>query len=65
LGVLDGIDGRMRWGNASQVSKGLFWALRAAKDIDPKPALLFPSDGHEAPPVGDEQISLFEPCRHG
>lgn len=65
LGVLDGIDGKMRWGNASQVSKGLFWALRAAKEIDPQPAVIFLSDGHEAPPVGNEQIPLFDDLKNG
>ena len=30
---LDQIDGRMRWANASEVAKGLFWAVRGAKEL--------------------------------
>lgn len=45
------IDGRMRWGNASEVAKGLFWAVRAARDLGKQTTLLFLTDGHEAPPL--------------
>lgn len=45
------IDGRMRWGNASEVAKGLFWAVRAARDLGKQATLVFLTDGHEAPPM--------------
>lgn len=45
------IDGRMRWGNASEVAKGLFWAVRAARDLGKQTTLMFLTDGHEAPPM--------------
>lgn len=51
LATLDGIDARIRWGNASEVAKGVFWALRAARELGSHPALVFVTDGHEAPPL--------------
>ncbi|MBC5782206.1 VWA domain-containing protein [Ramlibacter sp. USB13] len=50
LATLGEIDGRMRWGNASEVAKGVFWALRAARDLGPRTAVVFLTDGQEAPP---------------
>jgi len=51
LTALDGIDGRMRWANASEVGKGVYWAVRMAQLAASKPDILFISDGHEAPPL--------------
>lgn len=51
LTSLDNIDGRMRWANASEVGKGLYWAVRMAKETGTKPDVVFISDGHEAPPI--------------
>jgi mxaL protein len=51
LATLEEIDGRIRWGNASEVAKGVFWALRAAKELQGQPAILFLTDGHESPPL--------------
>ena len=65
LASLDRIDGRMRWGNASQISKGVFWALRGARDIGGKPHLLFLTDGQEAPPVEGEGLPLFDDIKRG
>jgi mxaL protein len=49
--VLDGIDGRMAWGGRSEVAKGIGWAIRAADALPGQPAIVFLSDGHEAPPI--------------
>jgi mxaL protein len=49
--VLDGIDGRMAWAGASEVAKGIHSALREAKALRERPAVVFVTDGHEAPPV--------------
>ena len=65
LASLERIDGRMRWGNASQVSKGVFWALRGARDVGGKPRLLFLTDGQEAPPVEGEGLPLFDDLKRG
>ncbi|MEJ8838881.1 MxaL protein [Ramlibacter sp. AN1133] len=51
LATLAEIDGRIRWGNASEVAKGVFWALRAARELGGQPAVLFVTDGHESPPI--------------
>lgn len=48
---LEAIDGRMRWSNASEIGKGVYWAARAALDTQPTPDVIFISDGHEAPPL--------------
>jgi mxaL protein len=60
LAALNDIDGRMRWGNASQISKGLFWALRTAKEIAPQPNVVFITDGQEAPPLDNGDVPLFD-----
>ena len=65
LASLERIDGRMRWGNASEISKGVFWALRGARDIGGKPRLLFLTDGQEAPPVEGEGLPLFDDIKLG
>ena len=65
LATLARIDGRMRWGNASEISKGVFWAMRAAKSLDGKPALVFITDGQESPPVGESGAPLFDDLAPG
>jgi mxaL protein len=49
--VLDGIDGRMAWAGRSEVAKGINWAIRAANALPGRPAIVFVTDGHEAPPI--------------
>jgi mxaL protein len=51
LASLDTLDGRMRWANASEVGKGVYWSVRAALEVASKPDVIFISDGHEAPPL--------------
>jgi len=65
LASLDRIDGRMRWGNASEISKGLFWAMRGARDIGTHPRVLFLTDGQEAPPVDAEGLAMFDDLKRG
>jgi mxaL protein len=65
LASLDKIDGRMRWGNASEISKGVFWAMRAARDVGGHPGVLFLTDGQEAPPVEGEGLALFDDIKRG
>lgn len=61
---LDGIDGRMRWTNWSRIAEGgVYSAIRVARDIGPGTAVVFITDGQEAPPIvpGNEpaiQIAL-------
>jgi mxaL protein len=49
--VIARIDGRMSWAGASEVGKGVGWALRMAREMEPAPSLVFITDGHEAPPL--------------
>jgi mxaL protein len=65
LASLDKIDGRMRWGNASEISKGLFWAMRGARDVGGRPRVLFLTDGQEAPPVEGEGLPMFDDLKRG
>ena len=65
LASLDRIDGRMRWGNASEISKGLFWAMRGARDIGTRPRVLFLTDGQEAPPVDGDGLAMFDDLKRG
>jgi mxaL protein len=65
LASLDRIDGRMRWGNASEISKGVFWASRGARDVGGRPGVLFLTDGQEAPPIEGEGLPLFDDIRRG
>ncbi len=65
LASLDRIDGGMRWGNSSEISKGVFWALRGARSVGGRPRVLFLTDGQEAPPVEGEGISLFDDLKRG
>jgi mxaL protein len=50
LASLARIDGRMRWANASEVGKGVYWSARTALAEGSKPDVIFISDGQEAPP---------------
>lgn len=45
------IEGPMAWAGASEVTKGLNSGVKLAKGLEPAPALVFISDGHEAPPL--------------
>jgi len=51
LGSLAQIDARMRWSDASEISKGIYWAIQAAQDTPSTPNIVFVSDGQEAPPL--------------
>ena len=55
LASLDEIDGRMRWSNASEITKGTYWSVLAAQETklqtDMHPDVVFISDGQEAPPL--------------
>jgi mxaL protein len=63
LATLAEIDGRIRWGNASEVAKGVFWAARAAKELGKQTAIVFVTDGQEAPPL--EALPRFDDVEAG
>lgn len=49
LASLEQIDGRMRWSNASEITKGVYWSVMAAREAEARPNIVFISDGQEAP----------------
>ena len=49
--MLEKVDWRMAWTARSEVAKGLYSAIDAARQIEPETRLVFLTDGHEAPPV--------------
>jgi mxaL protein len=52
LSSLDRIDGRMRWTNWSRIAEGgVYSAVRVAQDVGHGAAVVFVTDGQEAPPV--------------
>ncbi len=65
IAALDNIDGRMRWGNASEIAKGVFWAVRTAKAEGSHPDLVFLTDGHEAPPLNGRGPAVFDDTQPG
>jgi len=50
LSALDRIDDRMRWANASNIAKGVYWAIRNAQAVANTDVVFF-TDGQEAPPT--------------
>jgi mxaL protein len=62
---LDYVDGRMRWRDASEITKGVFWSIRAAKELADKPNVIFITDGHEAPPLRPGARPNFEDVKAG
>jgi mxaL protein len=56
---LDGIDGGMRWANASRIANGgLYSAIRQTKQLGGRVAMVFVTDGQEAPPRPLSDTSL-------
>lgn len=49
--VITGINGQMSWAGGSEIAKGVYLTLRMLKTMETPPALVFFTDGHEAPPV--------------
>jgi mxaL protein len=65
LASLARIDGRMRWANASEIRKGVYWAMRAAKEVGGRPDVLFLTDGQEAPPEIGPGLPMFDDLKRG
>ena len=53
------IDARMAWAGNSEVAKGLNSGLQMANALEGAPALVFISDGHEAPPISPNYRPAF------
>jgi len=60
------VDGSMRWENASEITKGVYWSMRAAKELGTKPNVIFVTDGQEAPPIDPTNIvPMFDDLKVG
>jgi mxaL protein len=59
------IDGRMRWRDSSEITKGVFWSIRAALEVGDKPNVIFLTDGQEAPPLRPGARPNFEDVKPG
>jgi mxaL protein len=56
----------MRWENASEITKGVYWSMRAAKDLGSHPNVIFVTDGQEAPPLDpDNVLPMFDDLKAG
>lgn len=61
--AIERIDGSMAWERGSYVTRGVFSAIASAVDWQRPASLLFITDGHEAPPLGDRRgFSLNRPA---
>jgi len=65
LTAIDYIDGRMRWRDASEVTKGVFWAIRGAKELGDGANVMFMTDGQEAPPLRPNARPSFDDIKPG
>lgn len=54
------IDGRMAWAGGSEVAKGLHSAIDLARKLPGRPAIVFLTDGHEAPPLSPRHRPRFD-----
>lgn len=59
------IDGRMRWRNASEIAKGVSWAIRGAREIGEGTNVVFVTDGQEAPPLRPAVQPIFDDVKPG
>ena len=57
--MLDTVDWRMAWTAKSEVSKGVFSALKVLEQVGENATLVFLTDGHEAPPLSAEHPPRF------
>jgi mxaL protein len=58
-GELRRIEPGMAWDGNSEIAKGLNSGLQLADALDGRPALVFISDGHEAPPISPNYRPAF------
>ena len=66
LSSLAKVDGGMRWENASEITKGVYWSMRAAKELGSSPNVIFVTDGQEAPPLDPTNIlPMFDDLKVG
>lgn len=57
--TLQRIDGRLSWAGASEIAKGVSFALRTQQALPETPLIAFFTDGHEAPPLDPRYRTRF------
>ncbi|WP_139826204.1 VWA domain-containing protein [Derxia lacustris] len=60
VALLGRLDNQIAWTNASEIRKGVLNAREAALALPERPALVFITDGQEAPPLGPGQGRHFD-----
>jgi mxaL protein len=58
--TLERIDNRMAWVGGSEIAKALFGFLGRLERMDPRPSLVFITDGHESPPLNPHMRLTFQ-----
>lgn len=58
--ALEGLSGQMAWAGDSEIAKGLFSGIHTVRDLGDRVALVFITDGHEAPPVNLRYRPIFD-----
>jgi mxaL protein len=58
--TLERIDNRMAWVGGSEIAKALYGFLARLGRMDPRPSLVFITDGHEAPPLNPHMRLTFQ-----
>ncbi len=58
--ALERIDGRMSWAGASEIAKGVSFALRTQHALAERPLIVFFTDGHESPPLDPRFRTRFD-----
>lgn len=58
--TLRGVDGQMAWAGGSEIAKGLNSGFKLANKLSPAAALIFITDGHEAPPLHPQHLPRLD-----
>lgn len=59
LAAVRRLDPRQAWSGNSEIAKGYYAAWRLMRDLPDRPALVFVTDGHEAPPLNPRLRPAF------
>jgi len=58
--MLEQVDRTMAWARASEVSKAVFTSIKQVQHVEPKPSIVFLTDGHESPPLHETLYPKFK-----
>lgn len=49
--ILNYLNWQMAWRSQSEIAKGIYSSIKISGEMDPPPAIVFFTDGHESPPI--------------